>query len=255
MFASRMITPAPGDYGPNVGTEDENFFQSDRDIELSAARKVKRDALATLGNPVLMNSKTLHFQLVFDARDRFVYTAQSGHVAQKVNLRTGQIELVFRGHKGPVTHVCLYKHNSALLLLTASWDKTIKKWDTETGECLATFKGHDDFVKSISVFGSKLYSASTDRIIAEWDLVTCELLRTFQGHRRSVEDITLSFDGRVLLSASSDNTIRKWDVATGSELEILEGHSTSIRRILMPDEDCLWTVSADKTACRWDLEV
>jgi WD40 repeat protein len=243
------------DYGPNIGTEDENFFQSDRDIKLSVERRFKQKTFAQAGDPVELKSKALHFQLVISGTERIAFTAMSAHHALKVDLDTKEILQVYKGHKGPVTHLLSYVKESRRYLLTASWDKTIKKWCAETGDCLMTFSGHADFVKSIIVSGCKLYSASTDKLIAEWDLDTGKLLRSFGGHRRSVEDISISPDGAFIYSASSDNTIRKWDIVSGDELGSFEGHLTSIRRLLMVDEDSMWSVSADKTACRWDLEV
>ena len=32
-------------------------------------------------------------------------------------------------------------------VVSASWDKTLKVWDIETGKCVATLKGHSDYVR------------------------------------------------------------------------------------------------------------
>jgi len=32
-------------------------------------------------------------------------------------------------------------------VMSASWDNTLKVWDVVTGKCVATLKGHSDFVR------------------------------------------------------------------------------------------------------------
>ena len=32
-------------------------------------------------------------------------------------------------------------------IVSGSWDKTLKVWDIETGECVATLEGHSNFVR------------------------------------------------------------------------------------------------------------
>jgi len=57
-------------------------------------------------------------------------------------------------------------------LFTGARDKTIKLFICQTGELLATFVGHDNWVRSISIHptGKYLYSASDDKSIRIWDL-------------------------------------------------------------------------------------
>lgn len=238
--------------GPNVSSKAENFFQSDRDLILKKQKDSKRMKYGSNGNPITVSAKILYFNIIRDT----AYLGLSSHEALKLDLDTKKPMICFKGHKGPITCLVIYTDGARHFLITASWDKTIKQWCAETGDLINTFSAHDDFVKSVKVFGSKLYSSSTDKSIIEWDIKTGKIVRSFKGHRRSVEDIAISSDGMFLYSASSDNSILKWDLATGLTVQNFSGHLTSIRKLLLLDEDeTLWSVSADKTACKWDLEV
>jgi platelet-activating factor acetylhydrolase IB subunit alpha len=61
---------------------------------------------------------------------------------------------------------------SSVFAATGSRDKTIKLWNVETGVCIATLNGHDNWVRAL-VFhpdGKYLLSSSDDKSIKIWDL-------------------------------------------------------------------------------------
>jgi WD40 repeat protein len=131
---------------------------------------------------------------------------------------------LFQGHSGPVTRVAVYRtHLGQERLVTGAWDKTIKIWDTETKECLATLKGHTDFIKALAVrtivikddaheegshdrgqkdkrrIGHELFSASYDGTILHWDLQTFEPFQggaggPWKGHVRGINDLCLALE-------------------------------------------------------------
>ena len=87
------------------------------------------------------------------------------------------------GHTGPVFGVAMSRDGR--LAVSASYDKTLKVWDVESGRELRTLEGHTSFVYGVALSG----------------------------------------DGRLAVSASSDKTLKVWDVESGRELRTLEGHT------------------------------
>ena len=236
--------------GPNIGVDEGSYFQSDSNLELQESRQKKKDELIHLGNPIKTSSKILNIAL----SSKFVYLAESGFIVEELDLVNGLTGKKFRGHNGPVTDIVVLENRN--LLVTSSWDKTIKKWDLNTSQLLLTIETHSDFVKCVKVFQNLVYSSSADRSICCTDLITGKLVKSFQGHTRPVEDLVISPDGTILYSGSSDGTIRKWDTKSGQQLEQLSGHDTSIYKLYpIWSEDILWSVSADKSAIRWDMIV
>ncbi|HYX13349.1 MAG TPA: WD40 repeat domain-containing protein [Nostoc sp.] len=98
------------------------------------------------------------------------------------------------------------------MLVSGSWDQTIKVWQLETGELLHTLKGHRDRVYAIALSpdGQIIASGSADKTIKLWHLQTGELLGTFTGHGNIVTALAFTASGEMLVSGSLDKTIKIW---------------------------------------------
>ncbi|KAJ3131010.1 hypothetical protein HK101_004849, partial [Irineochytrium annulatum] len=268
--------------GPNTSTSANDFFQSDRDLEASLARNAKQLQYAEKGAPIRLPSKVL--AILFPSSQlhgNTVFVGESGHVARRVDFATGKGDLAFKGHAGPVTCLALAGRDQERLY-TGSWDKTLRGWDARSGDCVVVMKAHADFVKCVLVLPAGLFpgsggvggeerilSGSSDATIRCWEGGSGDgagkLLGTWKGHGRAVESLVLGAedggdDGTdrtggnwVVYSGSSDTKIGRWDPVTGELKSMLEGHLTSVYGLWLEEGD-LWSVSADKTARRWDLK-
>ena len=69
-------------------------------------------------------------------------------------------------------------------LVGRSWDKTVRLWNTETGNLDHVLVGHTDNVDVVvfSPDGNKVASGSQDDTVRVWNANTGELLRTLVGH-------------------------------------------------------------------------
>ena len=141
--------------------------------------------------------------------------------------------------------------------VSASWDRTLKVWDLETGRALRTLEGHAGSVRGVAVTpgGKRAVSASEDKTLKVWDLATGSELRTLEGHASLVSGVAVALDGRRVVSASWDNTLKLWDLETGCALRTLEGHSDAVHAVAVTvDGRQAISASFDKTLKVWDLE-
>ena len=68
-------------------------------------------------------------------------------------------------------------------MASGSYDKTIKLWDTKSGQLIRTLKGHTSHILlSVDLLnnGQTLVSGSYDETIKLWNWSTGECLRTIQ---------------------------------------------------------------------------
>ncbi|MEG4202308.1 WD40 repeat domain-containing protein [Microcoleus sp. Pol12A5] len=111
--------------------------------------------------------------------------------------------------------------------MSASMDKTLKIWDTETGRELKTLTGHSDGVDAVDLApdGKTAISASMDKTLKIWDTETASELKTLTGHSNSVLAVDLAPDGKTAISASMDKTLKIWDLLSGKEVASFSGDS------------------------------
>jgi len=162
---------------------------------------------------------------------------------------------VLRGHAGPVTavvvdlgHVSIQHHPTEIhihpgqtlqgkerWIYSASWDKTVRKWNPASQECVGVFQGHNDLVKSLLLLNeSTLVSGAGDGTIRVWNTETGKCTRVINSQARSVEALApvVALNGKLLVWAgSSDGYLRLWDLETGLQVASIRGHETNVTGI------------------------
>jgi WD40 repeat protein len=161
--------------------------------------------------------------------------------------------LTLSGHTGGVWSASYNADGNRIV--TASYDKTARIWDSATGKSLTILRGHQDWVMSavFSPDGKRVVTASRDRTARIWDAMTGQQLTLLSGHQDVVVSAAFSPDGTRVVTASYDKTARIWDTATGKQLAVLSGHDGGVwKAAFSPDGTQIVTASQDNTARIWN---
>lgn len=154
----------------------------------------------------------------------------------------------FRGHANGV--MCLQFDDE--VLITGSYDATVKVWDIKTGQEIRTLTGHTRGIRCLQFEDSKLITGSLDRTMKIWNWRTGELIKTLPGHSDGV--IGLHMAGKLLASGSSDKTIIVHDFNLMKRTTLV-GHSDWVNAVKLDiPSRTLFSASDDMKVKLWDLD-
>ncbi len=171
-------------------------------------------------------------------------------VLSTIGLQTAFAQVTLEGHTDWVYSVSFSPDGTTLA--SESRDGTVKLWDVETKQNIATLDGHTDVV--FSPDGTTLASGSFDGTVKLWDVATQTNIATLDGHTDAVFSVVFSPDGTTLASGSFDDTVKLWDVATQTNIATLDGHTDAVFSVVFsPDGTTLASGSFDDTVKLWDV--
>ncbi|CAH7669122.1 WD40-repeat-containing domain protein [Phakopsora pachyrhizi] len=134
------------------------------------------------------------------------------------------------GHSNCV--YCLKFNPIGTVLISGSFDETIKVWDFIGGKLLRTLPGHSEVVSCLdfSRDGSVIVSGSFDGLIRLWDATSGQCLKTLVISKDTNSPVTfVSFtpNSNHLITCSLDSIVRLWDFKTreGTVVKSFTGHS------------------------------
>ncbi len=123
--------------------------------------------------------------------------------------------------------------------VTASFDRTIRVWDAETGTCTGSFSNGS--IPNQALFSQReptvVLSACKNRRVMQYDLRSGEMVQEYNYHLDAVNSVTFYDDGNRFMSTSDDKKILLWDYNTPTPHKyIAEPHMHSMpAATLSPD--------------------
>ncbi|CAI8025898.1 Pre-mRNA-processing factor 17 [Geodia barretti] len=157
----------------------------------------------------------------------------------------------FVGHAKAVRDICFSCKGTRFL--SCSYDRYIKLWDTETGECLARFTNKktpycvrfnpDEDKQNLFLVGC------ADKKIYCFNIDSGEIVQEYDRHLGAVNTITFVDGNRRFVTTSDDKSLRVWEWDIPVDMKyVAEPHMHSMPAVtLSPNEKWLACQSMDNT--------
>ncbi|XP_072157501.1 TAF5-like RNA polymerase II p300/CBP-associated factor-associated factor 65 kDa subunit 5L isoform X2 [Bemisia tabaci] len=157
------------------------------------------------------------------------------------------------GHHGAVTDVAFVPNTE--LLVSTSWDSTMRAWHLSDFSCAAKYIGHNYPVWSLdtSPLGFYVATGSADNTVRLWTLDRTYPIRIFAGHTQNVYSVAFHPNGSYLASGSCDKSIRLWSVVDGSMVRVFSSGSEVRTLAFSPNGQLLASGGDSKRIQIWDL--
>lgn len=170
-----------------------------------------------------------------------------------------QILNTIHGHSDQMLSA-VYSPNGDIIS-TASYDGTIRIWDSKTGECIKTLDikeaiGTETAFTTVSFNsqGTLIATATYSGDIIIWDYQNDCITQRFNHTSNPVFSVCFAPDGKYVASAGVDNNVKIWNLTAGMLHDELVGHDYFVDAIkYSPNGNYLFSASRDNTLICWNF--
>ena len=158
------------------------------------------------------NREEEEYQRLWEAIFEDGNNSQTPEIDEKLIAETESVRIL-KDHQDHLTSVAISVDGK--FIVSGSYDRTVRIWETESGRCLKTLEGHSTAVLdvAISADGKFIVSGSVDKTLKIWETESGRCLKTLEGHSNSIWGVAISTNGKFIVSGSNDKTLRIWDIS------------------------------------------
>lgn len=234
----------------------KSFEKQQSEIErLTRERdEARATALAAKARQIYPQDNTIGLNLAYAAHRAWVNAETASALAYVLNEPNSQFYQRLEGHTDGVVAVAFSPAGKQML--SGSYDKTLRLWDTQSKKEIKRFKGHTERVlcAAFSPNAEEIISGSTDKTLRLWSVGSGKEIKCFEGHEREIKAVAFSPDGKQIISGSRDGTLRIWSCESGEEIQQFEGNTTALSLVFSPDGNHVLSGSYNHTPYLWSIE-
>ncbi|NWR94987.1 FBW10 protein, partial [Furnarius figulus] len=261
-YAKRVSVPTPqlneeGDVIEEKSTNQKQKSKQTEEVSLHTAySKLKTDNIELEERNVFCGSYNIRVLIGQSDKRRMIHYSGGNLVAvasanQRVRLLgvpgVKEVPPLLYGRAGSITALHLSEEKG--LLLTASFDLSIRCWNIHSGACVNTFNGHYGTTTCLDLHKNQFVSGAGDGMVKVWSLTSGQCLNTLM-HNSVV--CVVKMDGTHVVSGCEQGLVKVWCADTGALIKTLEKHQGPVK-CLSFDQWHLVTGSSDRFVLGWSM--
>lgn len=142
----------------------------------------------------------------------------------------------------------------AALLLTASFDQTVKIWDAHTGHAIRALPGHTDKVGAVRVTADGHYALTAgDHTLRVWSLPGGRPVRVIDAGPQQVFSADVSPDGKMVVSGNANGLAKLWTFQGEPIATLPHGGSRVFSVAFTPDGSRIVTAGEEPNIKVWSV--
>lgn len=157
------------------------------------------------------------------------YTHSLDQKVRFIDVKTGvERPPTIQGHAGSVKSMYMYEKKR--LLITGSYDTSIRMWSIDNGKCARIFQGHQQTVTCLAMFEphERLISGSADKTCKVWLLGRKKCWRTFK-HRYPI--VSVAIGEELCASGGLTGRIKVFDMINGTLVKKIVAHQGPVNQV------------------------
>ena len=168
------------------------------------------------------------------------------------SLKDGNLKQTLIGHTGAIND-CIICPNDDDIILSCSFDSTVKKWSMKEGKLLMSIVADPySAIFAICLCKNIIITGATD--ISMWSIDDGTFIRSCKGHNGAIMSICCTQSNETFITGSADNSIKVWNIRNGSLVRTMYGHTDVIYKVFItPSGNEIISCSRDKTIKIWSL--
>ncbi|XP_063338367.1 F-box/WD repeat-containing protein 10 [Pelmatolapia mariae] len=163
---------------------------------------------------------------------------------------------VLKGHVGSIQAVLLCENRD--LLITASFDASIRCWNLKTDRCDMALYGHTGTVSCLDADADKLVSGAKDCAVKVWCLETGKPFNGFNFKHPSPV-LCVKVSKTTIYSSCTQGLVKIWDMENAALLRTIDAHRSAVKCLFLDDwhllsGDCtgkvmVWSINHNVEKC------
>ncbi|PRP81044.1 WD40 repeat-containing protein [Planoprotostelium fungivorum] len=130
------------------------------------------------------------------------------------------------GHLGKVTCFSRIEDN---LMISGSYDRTLRLWDVKEGFAMNVYKGHTESIRAVSLnTANRLIFSASDNHLKIWSLDTAKITSNIKIHSDPISCLVYIAEKNIIITGSSDRTVKVIDAKSLRTIKTISGHKHGI---------------------------